>query len=573
MEDIQRNIQLGVSVHLVKNLYPRGTPKLYRLQKTEDPLGKLLSDSEKLLELTNHAKKLFDENGTQITSVDDIEQGKTYFVSAGESFGKPHMEKIQKSPISKRLDPDLNRTPIVKESPRPIPKVQKHLPEAKMTDVDIQKLIADSNFSVEESYLYAQLAVYSTLSLKQKQSLSNYEELKEKMLQFQIHTFSEQLLHQSIMCKKSKSLSEFTADTINELKAEEMRFSITGEKSSGKTTLLYHIAMNIYRKLLISGQKFLPIPINFLFNETFIEDPTKFYEIVYTLFIQSLRYNAPQFIPYCKLLGQWLSTLPTSQVYPKPNNFQGIDHKLLSDAGKELFENIDYSATFKFIHEASKAFGFSGVFLVIDNYDVSTDAIRQAIESNMDDDLLAVASSSTPLRAKNVVQLFTESSAEIEEDPRVLSMASPSLTLTAADAQGCPGYLNAFSRICDLAQTIAGNSQLSTIQKSGTVSKSILLQKEILRFAQFVKNAGNKKITADILNELETHPPRDIRVEGVKEEKQAESDSELASDDEINDEISGIVPQHAHTVNRIPSRGGFQSSSSDDEEGIYKSKL
>jgi hypothetical protein len=77
-----RSIQ-GRSVSLVRNQYPRTTPRVYRLVTLE----KLLEDSMEICQLNQQARKAFKKDGSVVKSVDEVGEQETLYISMGEAFG------------------------------------------------------------------------------------------------------------------------------------------------------------------------------------------------------------------------------------------------------------------------------------------------------------------------------------------------------------------------------------------------------------------------------------------------------------------------------------------------------
>jgi hypothetical protein len=399
---------------------------------------------------------------------------------------------------------------------------------------------------VKENLRDAVLSLYAGLTPEQKLVLPVAQALEQLAIDAQHFAVESamqlQFIGPSSVIAQSPSGEAAAAWAMEQLKGvrtEECRFVIFGPRQSGKSTLLSLLVSFFHQKAQIASEaaNYLIVPFNWSFQEMYLTDLQKLYELVVTTALAALRAARLDIVPLFAVVQQWLLGVLTSTTLPpltlppakrtepswlKPlievgrrlHRYWNCKDVSWADGGGRIRQREDNNFAL-FIGEVAalptriaQAFGFSSAVFVFDHLDVADLALEpsgqfppsrervslfQALwDAARESPLFAAAKDSDQLLAllKNESDDFRPLSSErivTAADPHEVTAVQASVIINGEMCRGCPGYCAAFASLCALAEEAetraAVKSQYSRLRSAVDLSRAELLRQEFLRLA------------------------------------------------------------------------------------------
>lgn len=546
-----RSIQ-GIPVYLVKNSYPRDSPKRYRAKDLE----KLLLDSEKILSLTSHAKRIYTENGKIISNFDDVVAQTTYYISCGEKFGHGMPSPPKKQATSGIGSPSPPASPTTRSqqakmsenSPTGKDKVPLTLAQRRQREVEaFNRLVALSHSTYQDNFRDASSSMYASLTTGQRKQLTGPEELEKLHNDTQEYYLMNQLLKCSICPTTSMTvvtdlLNTYCMDLFKGMELDDMKFAVAGPRQSGKSSLVYTMTTRLMRKLQLCDEysQYLFMTLNFEQETLYLTDVMKLLLLFVNRTFECAYFSNLVLVPAIRPLQQWFISqimgtnpqLPTvcDQVNViDTNKIFDIIHKI-----KQTLKSDETNGLETFIQLVcdipellGSALGFKKVIFIIDSFEYSyvqifpsenyfsyskgyvtlADALCNALNKNlyitsMQNEELFMECFTCP----DAMLLDTDKLLESYQNSSVIDIHNPSLRLTIKDCSGCPGYIVQFlklvERIDKANNNVAIKTKHSLLQTHADISRLKIIRLELVRFCHLIESAGHTKITKDLLNQL-----------------------------------------------------------------------
>ncbi|KAK8888609.1 hypothetical protein M9Y10_033340 [Tritrichomonas musculus] len=508
----------GKNVYLVKNAYPRNDkPKLYRLVTFEN----LLKDSVDILFLPSLAKRVFTEDGKAVTSIDEISEKQTLYISCGEKFGlgspspkkRPTLKESDQN--SKSIlnpsyngDNQSNQSPAKQKTPAPSfasspskysvqqsPKKSK-----KENELDsFQKTLFLSSFSPEMLMRESAASVYSSMTEEQKKKLIKHDYIEAlhdeiQQTEFLIHLIDTPICPTIPVSPINEELNHMAIEILNGMEVDELKFVIDGPRQSGKTTFLFIMAKQISRKLQLSDQsgKFLFFPLNFEYITHELTNPKNLLKIFLTTILNGLKYSDFKFLPHLPSIKQFFNNIVNTNVPQLPSsliNVDIIDSNKLIEIGRKISNalhknEVDSLKNYVKLlvslpQEFASLFGFVAPFYIFDSFDYCDLIINPGPEyftNSIHSVSFAPILSSELNNGHYIVSLqdeerFFECFASqdaalldieyaIKENPDLpdISIFKPKLHFTISDCHGYPGYITHYAKLVDSIRKFGENS-------------------------------------------------------------------------------------------------------------------
>lgn len=498
----------GKNVYLVKNSYPRNDkPKLYKLVNFEN----LLKDSVDILLLPSIAKKVFNEDGKIINSINEISEKQTLYISCGEKFGlgAPSPQKRPASKLSDKTAQDsinssvvndnVNQSPIVPKtgassiSSSPSRKQQPQSPKKSKKENEIasfQRTLILSTLTSDISMREASASVFASMTEEQRERLKKHDYIEALHDEIQQTEFIQHLFDKSIcptlgVSPINEELNHYAIEILNGLNVDEIKFVIDGPRQSGKTSFLFILAKQVSRKIQLSDQsgKFLFFPINFEYLTQEITNPKNILKIFLSTILNGLKYSNYRFLPYLPALKQFFASIVNVNIPQLPsilNNVDFIDANKLIDIGRQISNalhknEIDSLKNYiKLLIQIpqmfASVFGFEAPFYIYDSFDycdINISASPEYFSSSIHSINLAAYLSSGLSGGHYLVSLqdeerFFECFAcqdaaliniqnAVKEPPEYpnVSIFKPKLHFTIQDCHGYPGYIIHYMKLVD----------------------------------------------------------------------------------------------------------------------------
>lgn len=528
----------GVLVLLVKNAYPRVAPKRYCAMS----LDKLLRDAIQILGLTSHAKRAFHEDGSVVSSFEELREMETLYISCGEKFGQgmpsPKRASPSSSPKRNEGSPKKEEKEEKQEAPASPPKENK----VKKEIDSFQRVVALSTRTADETMKEATASVYASLDKAGKKRLGTLQQLHDDV---QGELLVQHLLRQSIAPKVVTDLSDITSLLIDKLKLlsmQEVKFAIAGPKQSGKTTVLYALASLLARKLQVSDEasQYLFFPVNFEVEVLELQDCSRLLRLFVATMFQALEYSSLKVLPYLEALRRWFSLSVFGSFVQVPQDVvkSGMfDAEKLNELAKSingaLAQDSDHSLE-EFVAKVcampglfAEACGLKGVIFVLDSFEFcditlcpQPEAFSRSLKTvNLAQCMCKVLAKSPYLvsmqNEQYFLSAFTCNDCEIIDmcgliqDPvcdGYIATRQPTMRLKITDCMGAPGYIGAFkklmARIHAMEENAAFKTTYSMTRTAADLSRKKLIQQELIRLAGCLLVAGNEGISKHLLNEL-----------------------------------------------------------------------
>ena len=521
-------------VFLYKIDFPDMEPEKIRLPRT---FKKLLTMAEECLELVRPAKHVLDDLGNPYTDIKSIPPHADLYISCADAPVDEEDQPLYKSRLPRWYVP---------ESARRLPPVKQPKPKPKPEDAAEHQAIALSPFTVRENVRNSLVALYSTLTRDQRESLPASDALQRLVTDFQQHTFEHQLLSQFIgptsaiwQSEYGKTMKSYAIDKLKGLKPDDCRFVVVGPSRSGKSTILSAAATVFFQKLQISGDvsKYLMFPLNWQLYQLFFEDFAKLYKLYVTTIMASLKNARMDLMKVIDALQQWFLSIVNIQAMPLLPpvilHMPGFPKEVIISIGQKInrfwSSKRDFrgfvEATLRMPEEIARAFGFTNVVYVFDHLDVADVMLQPSAHFNKSNDLVSlpdlicerlaccpyfVAARDDALMfdmfsLTDFRQISTERMIQMEEQKAIL-VVEPPLVLNYEMCHGCPAYCATFDRVYDF---IKRNEKIMKIQftklKSIVVaSRKDHVRQELCRLCLLLSQADTDGFfTNEIMNGLQ----------------------------------------------------------------------
>jgi hypothetical protein len=490
----------GKSVFLVRNAYPRTHPRLYRLLT----LDKLNEDAIRLCQLSGKPTKLFKTNGTVITSISDISDQETIYVSIGEPFFKAQ------SPLTRK---QLKNHEIL----------------------SFNRIIANSHYSIDETLKKSAASVFAALGITQQKGLQNVNQIHNDC---QTQLLLMHLLRLGISPGNINILPEsitYAQNTFYRVRLSEVHFVVGGPRQSGKTTLLYLLTYCLCRKLLVSNQtsQYIFFPLNCELSLLDFDDVHRLFRLFLKTTFEAVEYCVLKLLPYFESLKKWfyLTVFGCPAAFPAIGNLieseplialarrlrtllnEDKDSKSQSEDSLQVF----IRAICAFPNDFARALGLKGAIFVIDAFDYTGVVIEPAVgafprslKGSRVSDLLSEEIAKGPfIVAMKEEQLFfenfvvanaayvsTEKSVRIECETEIqVRCEEAGIRLTIKECRGHPGFIARFYRIVEMVEAVeeraAMKSDYGVFKSTVDLSRMKAIKFELL---QLIWMMGNAKI-------------------------------------------------------------------------------
>ena len=562
-----RTIRCGRTISIVKNQYPRGTPRRYRMTS----IPALLVDAVKVLGLTAKATKAFRKDGRVVTSIDDVEDQDTLYISCGEAFnyGMPSPVK-RKLPVPAHDKPEP-KTPEKTTSAAASGVNSPTSPRMNRRQREIQqfnRVVALAPRTTDENMKIATASVYASLEKSQKAKISALQSVHDDV---QDGLFMHQMLRQQMIPMLpvvDDNLRDLAVEVFRGINIDEVKFVVGGPRQSGKSTMLYTLATVLLKKLRLSSEneKYLVFPINFELQSVETPWPHRLLRLFVNIAFESLECCFLKVVPYLEAIRSWfvLSVFGQLVAPPKLSNCSFIDIPALTALAKSLNvalnEDDDHSIesflekVCQFPRDFARAFGLKDVLFVIDAFEYSNqifeprpDQFSRALKPGYLCDYLCLEMSKSPylVSLKDEQQFFEcfscDDAALLDTEGMItdpyadgyLRITQPSLKLAVTDCLGCPGYIARFQKIWDLVVASYDNAayphSYSMVRTLPEVSRQRVIKQEITKLVSLLYTAGNKDFTKDLLNEMgesETMTVKFVETEPLEEEDDEEAQAQ-----------------------------------------------
>ena len=533
----------GINVYLFKNAYPRNDkPKSYRLVSFE----KLLKDSVDILFLPSIAKRVYTEDGKAVTSIDEISEKQTLYISCGEKFGlgAPSPKKRPMSKLSDKTDSinsgiineNNNQSPLKPKTPAssitssPSRKTQSQSPKKSKKEIEIdsfQRTLLLSSLTSDLFMREAAASVFSSMTEEQQKKLKKHDYIEAlhdeiQQTEFIHHLFEKSICPSSSISPINEELNHMAIEILNGLDIDELKFVIDGPRQSGKTSFLYILSKQISRKIQLSDQsgKFLFFPINFEYLTQEISSPKNLLKVFLSTILQGLKYSDYRFLPYIAPLKQFFASIVNVNIPQLPsvlNNIEFFDVNKLIDIGRQISNalhknEVDSLKNFikllvRIPQEFASIFGFVSPFYIFDSFDycdinfkASPEYFPDSIHTiNFATYLSAELSGGHYVVSLQDEERFFECFAcqdaalisienAIQEPPEFpdISIFKPKLHFTIKDCHGYPGYITHYIKLVDSIRKygdhVARKSNYAAIRSSADVSRMIQIKRDLKIF-------------------------------------------------------------------------------------------
>jgi len=540
-----RSVQ-GFNISITKNSYPRGNSFKYRFISVE----KLLSDSVQILSLHDKAKKAFNKDGKAIVSEEDVEEGMNLFISCGEPFGSGLASPTKRRSLPNFDDVDFSsglynttntaRAPSpsdVKPSPKKEGASRKEIEKGAF-----HRMIALSQRSVQQTVIESSVSSFASLDVTSRKSLENYSNLLQLMKDAQYHHFQNHLTIQRI-CPSNKNsdidiaVDEWCISRLNELTTKDIKFVISGPPKSGKSSLMYNLSLILLRKIQESQEidEFMYVPINFAQIDLDLGDIDHMYKQFITIFLNAASYSNFAVSPFVPSLITWFLSLISSPVipaFPQIPPVNGVDSSGIQEIGKKIFSSYRTNKNLSqfienlvsFPHSIATSISRKNIIMIIDHFEYCDIQIldpelfpqsRKPVSlANIFSKFLGTVQFIVSMKSEQMFfQCFKCESLSIDTDNildsykeyRELVDISIPISLTINDCLKAPGYISSFVKLADLVQENAQlpqTNKFSSISSSALASKTRIIKTELSLFCKYLVEAGNEKISIDLLNAL-----------------------------------------------------------------------
>jgi hypothetical protein len=522
-----RSIQ-GKAIFITRNAHPRTTPRLYRLVSFE----KLFADAVRICQLNNKAVRAFNADGVAITSVDDVQQQETLFISSGEPFARaassPSRTRRTAPPAPATARPAREPEP---ESPTKTLRTKQERLQAEIAS--FQRLVAFSRRSVDEALVESAASVFAGLDRAQQARLASIGRTHDDC---QLQLFLNHLLALGIAPTTPNlhpATVAYAQGAFHRVRLEDVRFVIDGPRQSGKTTLLYQLASVLARKLQVSeaASQYLWFPLNCELAMLELEDVHRLLRLFLRTVFQAVEYSSLRLLPVLEELRAWFFVSVFGAAVPVPkavaaSPFVDVEAvtalalklKTALRADKDAKTQKDDSLQrflkklCSFPNNFAKAVGLRGAIFVIDAFEDS-DAILMpqpgAFPRSLRPSKLSEVLSTKIMKCPYLVSMRDEQrffESFLPQDAMLISTeglvpleridevsindpigGTGGLTLRTSDCRGYPGYVSRFERIADLvqghAERVAIASQYALFRTAADLSRLKAIRFEVAALA------------------------------------------------------------------------------------------
>lgn len=603
-KDISTRTLQGLPVLIMKNSYPRGESRRYRLVTLE----KLLTDSVQVLGLTSNARKVFTQDGKLVSDIGTIPEHATLLISCGEPFNQgmptkkpkarrsesptlPPPSQAQEEELKLKEESVTSQTDLRSQQQSAMFQSVQFLfdenkngqdlltrslsgsitPPPPKVDKETKKLIQTSTRSIDEELRDSSLAVYASLTKEEKLEVENTQAVNNLYRTTQFNYFTASLMNQMIYNHLQDDdvrnlVVKWCNDKLEDYEPITTKILLTGPKKSGKTSVLYTFASQLYQKVQVDEElsdKILFFPINF---ETF-QNQAQTAELYYTAFVkktfESVKHCCFSINPMCDSLENYFLTLPRLTSIPKlpPGiaEYTNISTKSLKSMAANILEIFSkkgknnaftyaFDAIVQFPRLIAKAIGLQDVFFIIDHIDLIDCDIQptSAYSSSFkpvnllnliieeiskspfligirnDSNMVSKLSPLHPL-LRDMAKFFTV------QEPRVIRSLEPAFKFTSNDCMGCPAYLSLFNdlftSINRMKSKSPSKSKYDELKPTITTSRYKIIISKLISFCQVVDPEHNDITTPELMNQIQEASKIHFRLNHLREKRSTSSSS------------------------------------------------
>jgi hypothetical protein len=466
---------------LLPNGVFRQTPEPVRY-RSSGSLPQLLADATQRLKLHSSARQAFTQDGHVVRSLDALEPNTVLIISCGEPMIQPGSPAALKDRFRKAVTAPVAPSSPQRDSPRP--DSRRSVADSQMTAITLSsqpqsryaryhQLLVVLPGSVEDQIRESMLASYLAMDDASQQAIEGAAIYDDMLKNRRYHLFTEQMLSEGIAATFSTSpidheLEEWAVKRLTEVPIQEIRAVITGPASSGRTLLLSSLGSVLYRFIQNSDEadRHLVFPFNCKVHASAFSDPLLLYSVVVSILFNSIRSAKFELLPFWLPLREWLlcaATIGTVGKLPTPLLAQGIvDGAALAQLANQVHAAFHRKASHGELlslilglpHALAVALKMRTAAYIIDGLDAAppeaTLAFGLAVEHSP---FIAVANLSrdfiAAFKQRNYEEIQTRDVVSVDYDEQLL-LPDLQLRLRIEDMMGCPGYVCAFMRICEL---------------------------------------------------------------------------------------------------------------------------
>ena len=503
----------NIHVTLIKNSNTKQQYRNYKLISFEQ----LFKDAKELLKLKQAVDKIYNSDGVLIKSLKDIEDKSILYVSCGEEFSqnkqtpkKPQLndENDAEEANSVPFSPFASFLKMRKE------KEEQELAEQKKNEEKEKKVskevTSDIQNLTEEQKFIAICSIYATVDPKERGKLPGYQHILNFYNNYKLKLMTEHIgyskIYSHILNKDlSKQLCEMSIKLTTDTKLEKIQYVITGPQNAGKTSLLCETGINLFKKIMISDKedKVLFVPLNFQFID--FTNPIHMYQEISKNVLKSISYCCVQMTPFMKELEKAFDDVLKDPGVPNlPNCLTSVPNlsaakltKALKSVYKAYHERTGLSEFVKeviyFPFNIADAFNQT-LLLIIDNLSYcniqlsNIKAFPDSVATVYVDQLMREMLSQVSYVAANrdafqmeTTEVSMEKLVEFS-DIKTISCLNPVLTLSIADCNGYPGFVDQYLQIVKDLEYMINNkveSNYSKILSAVEKSRMIVIKSKI----------------------------------------------------------------------------------------------
>lgn len=560
-----RSIFQGRTISIVRNQWPRGNPRRYRMTS----LDKLLVDAVEILSLGAKAKKAFKKDGRAVTSVQDVEDQETLYISCGEAFGFG-----MPSPVKRKKLPTYEKPVVEQKTPEKTPEKPK-LTRRQKEILQFNRVVALSHRTTDETMKLATASVYASLDKQQRKKINVVQAIHDDVQDglFMQHLFRQQMI--PMIPVVDDNLRDLAVEVFRGIKIEEVKFVVGGPRQSGKSTMLYTLATVLLKKIRMSSEleKYLVFPVNFESVTLQISSPATLMRLFVNIAFDALEYCLLKVVPYLEALRKWftLSVFGTLLVPPAVNELDYLDMTaligLIKSLNSALNENKEHSLEqfvermCRFPRDFAQAFGMKDVLFVIDGFEYAnlpyipgTDLFPRSLKTVYLSDYLCLEMSKSPYLVsmqdeEEFMEAFSCDDAALLDTEGMITepyadgflvFREPSLKLKVTDCLGCPGYIARFQKLWNLVVASYDNaaypSPWSFVRTMPDVSRQKVIKQEAIRLVTLLFTGGNENFSKELLNEMIESDNMTVRFVETEmyeeEEEEAVEEAQPANEDQ-----------------------------------------
>ena len=474
-------------------------------------INQLLEDSVKFLHFQNLPTKIFAQNGNAIKSLKDITDKKALYISCGEEFLTP-AQLTPKKPqvIDENDEQEANIVPFspfssfIKQRKDKEEQERKEAQEREDAMKKSKEVKEDVKQLTQEQKNLAIFSIFASVSPENRGRIPGYKTINEDYRSYKLKLLTEHIaysrLFNHISCKDiTKQLYDMSIKAIADTKLQDIQYIYTGPTNTGKSSLLYETALNLFKKITISDMedKVLFVPLNFsLFD---FSNPIHIYRSITEAIARSLSYCFVQITPFYKeitkafddvlkdpgvpLLPPQLASIPNLSLPKFTKCLKTVYKAYHSRTGLEDF----VKSTLYLPISIAQAFGLTPFFLIdnlskccvtLSNIKIFPDSMSEVSIEGIVRDILnqcpyiaanqdAFHLETTDISLQKIVEL---------KDIKSISCVNPVLSLSVDDCNGYPGYIDQYLSIVNDISNFAEKQVESNYSKAmASVDKSRMI--------------------------------------------------------------------------------------------------